>query len=35
MITTNPSLQNEKQSGNELNEMFQETSALTWRLFIQ
>ena len=35
MITTNPSLHKEKQSRNELNEMLQETSALTWRLFIQ
>ena len=35
MITTNPSLHKEKQSRNDLNEMLQETSALTWRLFIQ
>ncbi len=35
MITTNPSLHKEKQHRNDLNEMFQETSALTWRLFIQ
>ncbi len=35
MITTNPSLQKEKQSRNDLNEMSQEISALTWRLFIQ
>jgi len=35
MITTNPSLQNENQSRNDLNEMSQEISALTWRLFIQ
>ena len=35
MITTNPSLQKEKQTRNEWNEMLQETSALTWRLFIQ
>lgn len=35
MITTNPSLQKGKQSRNDLNEMSQEISALTWRLFIQ
>ncbi|MBW3048911.1 transporter [Prochlorococcus marinus XMU1403] len=35
MITTNPSLHKEKQSRNDLNEMSQEISALTWRLFIQ
>ena len=35
MITTNPLLHKEKQSRNDLNEMLQETSALTWRLFIQ
>ena len=35
MITTNPAIHKGKQSRNELNEMFQETSALTWRLFIQ
>ena len=35
MITTNPSLDKEKQYKNDLNEMLQETSALTWRLFIQ
>ena len=35
MITTNQSLQKEKQSRNDFNEMSQEISALTWRLFIQ
>ncbi len=35
MITTNPSLPKKKQVRNDLNEMLQETSALTWRLFIQ
>ena len=35
MITTNSSLHEGKQSRNDLNEIFQETSALTWRLFIQ
>ena len=35
MITTNSSLPQQKQSRNDFNEMFQETSALTWRLFIQ
>ena len=35
MITTNQSLQKEKQSRNDLNEMSQEISALTWRLFMQ
>jgi ABC-2 type transport system permease protein len=35
MITTNQSLHKEKQSRNDLNEMSQEISALTWRLFIQ
>ena len=35
MITTNSSLHQEKDSKNDLHEMFQETSALTWRLFIQ
>ena len=35
MITTNSSLSQEKQSRNDFIEMFQETSALTWRLFIQ
>ena len=35
MITTNPSISKDKQSSNNLNELFQETSALTWRLFIQ
>ena len=34
MITINPSI-NKNQSGNDLNEIYQETSALTWRLFIQ
>jgi len=35
MITTNSSLHHQKHSRNDLNEMFQEISALTWRLFIQ
>ncbi len=35
MITTNSSLHQLKQPRNDLNEVFQETSALTWRLFIQ
>ncbi len=35
MITTNSPLHQGKQSRNELNEILQETSALTWRLFIQ
>ncbi len=35
MITTHQSINKDKQSGNNLNEMFQEISALTWRLFIQ
>jgi len=35
MITTNPSIQKGKQSRNDFNEIFQEISALTWRLFIQ
>ena len=35
MITTNSSLHQEKHSRNDLNEILQETSALTWRLFIQ
>ena len=35
MITTNSSLHQGKQSRNDLNEILQETSALTWRLFIQ
>ena len=35
MITTNQSVQKEKQSRNDFNEMSQEISALTWRLFIQ
>jgi len=35
MITTNSSLHQLKQPRNDLNEIFQETSALTWRLFIQ
>ena len=35
MITTNSTLKYKKQSRNDLNEIFQETSALTWRLFIQ
>ena len=35
MITTNPSIPKEKQSRNDLNQMLQEISALTWRLFIQ
>ena len=35
MVTTNRSISNDKQFRNDLNEMFQETSALTWRLFIQ
>jgi len=35
MITTNSPLHQGKQSRNNLNELLQETSALTWRLFIQ
>jgi len=35
MITSNSSLHHQKHSRNDLNEMFQEISALTWRLFIQ
>lgn len=35
MITNNPSIHEEKRSRNDLNEMLQEISALTWRLFIQ
>ena len=35
MITTNSSLHQGKQSRNNMNEILQETSALTWRLFIQ
>ena len=35
MITTNSSLHQLKQPRNDFNEVFQETSALTWRLFIQ
>jgi len=35
MITTNPSITKDNKSRNDLNEMLQETSALTWRLFIQ
>ena len=35
MISTNPSSHKDKQSRNDLNEMLQEISALTWRLFIQ
>ena len=35
MITTNSSLHQGEKSRNDLNEIFQETSALTWRLFIQ
>ena len=35
MITTNSSLHKGKQSSNDFNEIWQETSALTWRLFIQ
>ena len=35
MITTNSSLHHKKLSGNDVNQMFQEISALTWRLFIQ
>ena len=35
MITTNSSLHHKKLSRNDLNQMFQEISALTWRLFIQ
>ena len=34
-MTTNSALHRESQSRNNWNEMFQETSALTWRLFIQ
>tara|TARA_Y100001968_G_scaffold137143_1_gene125366 strand:- start:395 stop:1249 length:855 start_codon:yes stop_codon:yes gene_type:complete len=35
MITTNSSLYPEKESRADINEILQETSALTWRLFIQ
>ncbi len=35
MITTNSSLHHLKQPRNDFNEVFQETYALTWRLFIQ
>ena len=35
MITANSLLHQKKQSRNDLNEIFQEISALTWRLFIQ
>ncbi len=35
MITTTPSIHKDKQHRNDLNEMLQEISALTWRLFIQ
>jgi len=35
MITANSSINKQKSSRNDLNEIFQETSALTWRLFIQ
>jgi len=35
MITTNSSLHQLKQPRNDFNEVFQETYALTWRLFIQ
>ena len=35
MITTNSSLHHKKLSRNDVNQMFQEISALTWRLFIQ
>ena len=35
MITTNPLIYKDKQSKSEFNEMLQEISALTWRLFIQ
>ena len=35
MITTKSSLHQLKQPRNDFNEVFQETSALTWRLFIQ
>ena len=35
MITTNSTLRQEKESGYNLNEILQEISALTWRLFIQ
>ena len=35
MITTNSAFHHEEKSKNDLNEIFQETSALTWRLFIQ
>ena len=35
MTTTNQSIQKERIFRNDLNEMVQETSALTWRLFIQ
>ena len=35
MITTNSAFHHEEKSKNDLDEIFQETSALTWRLFIQ
>ncbi len=35
MLTTNSSIRQEKKTRNDLSEIFQETSALTWRLFIQ